>query len=404
MYTETTYELNKNMLKDMVLSDHVIHISHNDKDGYACTVLTEMLHRVSPLKDLHLLNIGNFRNMPTYIDDAAHRFPAADKTFILITDIGAVNIEQLFDLCEENPNLMIYWFDHHKLNSVNEKYITPIPEYEDFRAFRSVNLDAEICYEKCGAALYFQHMLYHACEKQFDIDRTQSSQSYRKTMKMLEKLYPNIFKLCSDENVKNYIQLVDQYDRGLWGNWSAEYIPDDVREELFFKGMKYMELPEDTNENRLQPYIDNILERFSTGEAPSGDIVDKAVNDLLREWNRFETSVTSVNTDTVETYHLIVLPGDIRMSVPDRYKSLSVYAYVSTTLESEFQYFSMISRKFFEDNDSNHIDLLIMIDEHDNTISLRSYDYEDGKDPIDVSEIARMNGGGGHPRASGFSY
>ena len=75
------------------------------------------------------------------------------------------------------------------------------------------------------------------------------------------------------------------------------------------------------------------------------------------------------------------------------YKVFGVY---HTEGHEDYKYFSFISREILTEYDPS-IDILLYVNFVRGTVDLRT-----ASDHIDVSRIAHLNGGGGHPKAAGF--
>ena len=197
------------------------------------------------------------------------------------------------------------------------------------------------------------------------------------------------------EHMATYIDRVNQYDLGRWGKWAgldADEVDGSVKEQLFFKSFK----PEDRNKytSLMVNYFQTIRLglNISKAEKPFWAIDISKFNS--KYYTAVQAKLNTLNEEFIKfkgSLHPVTIPFDT-----GKYENLNIQEYIMEETDT-MEGFSFYSKEILENDQS--IDMLILVSKKMKTVELRS-----AKDDIDCSVIARLNGGGGHQKASGFPF
>lgn len=410
-------------------NERIVHMSHSDLDGYGCTILSELASFVCPDKtpdpngvELIIPRMNkyySFFNHSELNTDAVYNRIASIFTevscdqnhrhlTILITDIGNITIEELVSRFRHanHGDVHFYVVDHHRHN------------YPD-RLIEKFDGDKET---GRGIHVYTHDGICHAAYRDglFKIDVMQTSSEMSATLGLYRLLVRRFPKL-QNYNVQHFAELVSKYDTGHWGNWKIDKIQymDDY--------YRIMAIKENVNEEiLLQMYYKHCSQLCSMKRNPADllrfqcyivaslwannkDIampahIKAAVYDSIIEMNlnyiRWVKSLKRVHRNSSDEA-FEVLDG-VMFDMPhtetwDQVMDIDIWPITEENVEDIKLPYSMYAKEYLE-NDPNAAKLLMKVE----TTKYHSCDMRTADDKYNSYEIAKLNGGGGHPRAAGF--
>lgn len=418
------------------------HLSHNDLDGLACHVVstiydcilncfeipTVMVDATEALQYKDWDRIHNAHNrMPIRhsiceagaknVKEKLHQIFEAccrsvyhkpvgpnDQIILLITDLGGLN-DSMFDEFYEKfgDRFQVIVVDHHLTTTVPELgKCDPNQIFWYVTGYKEDNLQSAT--KNLFTATYDPYDSVHASS----IASYFASEKYKTFMKQLTE----------------YVEAVSMYDTGRWGKWLDWNVPNvvdlSVQHQLYFNHLAW-DTANVFHYTLISSYVDDIIHLLCTEDYINTnlqywEIVSGNLNKLHKEYTDMRSMVLVYkpfvilkmvsHTDGIYnpvTRHDIRL-GDISIDIPltnHHDHPRITFGLIELTKDRRqtrpWKYFSLCSRELME---RYKLDLLILVDEPNGTVSLRSMDnhgYE-----INCAEIASRNGGGGHKRAAGY--
>ena len=228
------------------------------------------------------------------------------------------------------------------------------------------------------------------------------------------------------KQLTEYVEAVSKYDTGRWGEWLDRKTPDDVdlsvQHQLFFNRMAWDSCADVFHRIIISNYVRDMIYLLSTEDyvhtnLQYWEIVRNNMNELHKEFYDMHQLTLAYNphlTLTLKidpingvynpaTRHTIRL-GDISADVQpvnNPLHPLVTFGIIELRKDQsqtkEWKYFSLCSRELMK---KYMLDLFILVDEPNGTVSLRSMNNHGFE--INCADIARRNGGGGHKRAAGY--
>ena len=437
----TAFYTGRNLEKD---SDGVLyrfHLSHNDLDGLACHVVSTVydcaMNRFEiPLADLtDALQFKNWdeihvahQRMPIQhsiceagaknVKEALHQIfesccrsvfykPVGpkDQIILLITDLGGIT-DSMFDEFYEayGDRFQAIVIDHHLSTTPDQGKCNPNQIFWYVTGYQEGNLQSatkNLFTATCGS--------YNAAHP----TSTTSGRASKKQEMFVKQL-------------TEYVEAVSKYDTGRWGEWLDKKTPDDVdlsvQHQLFFNNISWDSSADIFRRVLISKYVQDMIYLLSTEDyvhtnRAYWEIVRGNLNELHKEFYDMRQLTLAYNPhltltlkiDPIDgvynpaTRHTIRL-GDITTNVQpvnNRLHPLVTFGIIELRKDQsqtkEWKYFSLCSRELMK---KYKLDLFILVDEPNGTVSLRSmnnHGYE-----IDCANIAWRNGGGGHKRAAGY--
>ena len=437
----TAFYTGRNLEKD---SDGVLyrfHLSHNDLDGLACHVVSTVydcaMNRFEiPLADLtDALQFKNWdeihvahRRMPILhsickagaknVAEALHEIfesccrsvfykPVGpkDQIILLITDLGGIT-DSMFDEFYEayGDRFQVIVIDHHLATTPDHGKCDPNQIFWYVTGYQEDNLQSAT--KNLFTATYGSYDAAHATS-------TASGRVSKKQETFVKQL-------------TEYVDAVSKYDTGRWGEWLDKKTPDDVdlsvQHQLFFNRMAWDSCADVFHRIMISNYVRDMIyllsmEDYVHKNLQYWEIVSNNLNELHKEFYDMHQLTLAYNphvTLTVKidpingvynpaTKHMIRL-GDISADVQlvnNRLHPLVTFGIIELSKDQgqtrNWKYFSLCSRELMK---KYKLDLFILVDEPNGTVSLRSMNNHGFE--INCADIARRNGGGGHKRAAGY--
>lgn len=355
-----------------------IHLSHDDLDGYGCQLVSHVAQNICAMKNMDRNNLIN-ENMdynPAHQHrairdtiDAASRLGytvGKDRLYFLVTDISRFNPAIFQDYMKDH---VINWIviDHHpdpdNFNALDQKTFA-----EDGTLIPCADNRMMITPGGCSAAmLVYNLMIEENCELHA-LDNVPLRRELRKI-----------------------VEAISDSDTGHWGTW-ADTLTEEMPESLA------------------------LCERLNFERYTTNGIEDRWVMDTMLRLPGIDPIdyFTAQMSTAMFNYPLIVKDywghlGDLYRSMDEHTQQMSkielgkfkgfgelkVYQYIPEPGMNAGHLFSPLSAEWLRKHPD--VDVLLIHYPERGEYSLRSRDGGP-----DCSVIARQNGGGGHPRASGF--
>lgn len=344
---------------------HRLLVTHTDLDGYGCVVMARgmLTHNnsdsKSPVTVSHVYPGKDGEAVSMYVNNPENNYRRGeDELFILITDLGSINLMFYSNMIKSGHKLRMIVVDHHQTT------------FTDM-------FDEELCMNACDLS-FFHSDAKSATGLMGDLwDETE-----------LKGYSPDFYR---------YGSRVSKYDTGKWSNdWTSDdfdivkHHAPEVIEQLRFIAYRKKDL--------MDRYVSDAILMIEDVDIAYNAVCDQDVkmelNALMAEYNRFINSFGPLSTDfvTVPLFKCYLSDNQPFLAAHPNY---SVHGIVVKDETENYDYFSMISRKVLEENDD--IDILVLVNCVRGKVELRA-----AKNSIDLSKIAKTNGGGGHPKAAGF--
>ena len=429
----TAFYTGKNLEKDPDGVLYRFHLSHNDLDGLACHVISTVydcaLNRFEiPLADLtdalqyknwEEIHVAHHRTPIRHsiceagaknVKEALHKIfksccqsifykPVGpkDQIILLITDLGGITDSMFDEFYEEfGDRFQVIVIDHHLSTTPELGKCDPNQIFWYVTGYQEGNLQSAT------------KNLFMA---------THNPDASNNTASEKQKVFT--------KQLTEYVEAVSKYDTGRWGEWLDRKTPDDVdlsvQHQLYFNHRSW-DMENVFHYTIMQNYVEDMIHLLCMEDYVHTDlqyrkIVSNNLNELHKEFHDmflltlvYNPHVTlTLKIDPIDgvynpaTRHTIRL-GDITTNVQpvnNHLHPLVTFGIIELSKDQsqtkEWKYFSLCSRELMK---KYKLDLFILVDEPNGTVSLRSmnnHGYE-----INCADIARRNGGGGHKRAAGY--
>ena len=375
-----TFNTDKVIFKEWVEADDPnifrFHISHTDLDGYGCQVVSQCaLRSINIIK--YPVVFSNVRPGCDYevIDD----FLRSEKTrpyikgesqlFILISDLGSIDLSYYAAMIDAGHIIRLIVVDHHATTFKN------MTDEDVHKGYTMTYFGTNVM----SSTLQMWHLLLWS---KININS-----------KVIGPL-------------KAYCQAVSKYDTGDWDNeWYErdksernvmfKYIPTEIYEQLRFIAYR--------KNKKMNMYIHDMV-YFLAVKKPSGLAVKnidirREHNNLCEEYERFISNIIDF-TKSKPTVPVLTYTNHEGIVCDMYVPNYVVKGVIINSPEEDYNYFSLISSRVLEygyDDINEDIDILILINHVRHNIELRT-----DRDDLNLARIAKLNGGGGHPKAAGF--
>ncbi|MCM1531926.1 MAG: DHHA1 domain-containing protein [Ruminococcus flavefaciens] len=369
-----------------------IHLSHTDLDGYGCQLIT---HSAEMLRKLRNRMYANYRpimygNMTYGKADQADQIAemvdiAISKGYhkgehvlsFLVSDIARFDPVDMFHELIDDGHL-VHWLivDHHvdhlNLKDLPRTTIGIPGSYSD-------KLHTGVYIDTGHSATYHleEIMMPHVLDNIEFGHRAVPSLGISPIRAILR-------------NIHYTAGAISASDTGNWGNW-ADHLRDRepptlaLTLRLLFQQYDEYGMPEQWMWDELYKLF-RFTGHFIVGHPD--DIVYRQKSMIRQKWAALCVWYMSAEE--------CIKP----LADYDRFKGLNGYPVFELFDRPEWpigHMFSMISAEILRKNP--HIGILLYDNKDEGSISLRT-----AKDNINCADIARLNGGGGHPKAAGFDY
>lgn len=355
----------------------LIHFSHTDLDGYGCHLVTRKC----------VLNGSDSMPMTYNSDDLGEKFQefftkvvklitsnSGHMTF-LITDIGELNLVELADTFADH-NIDIIIIDHHVISNHD-------------KVGANITTDEETGLDIYTVSVSSNNMFVY-------VHSTAHSATWN---------YAQILGLTKH----NEFHWISEYDCGRWGEWrlDAEHTPSNMvrmNQALQIIKSAYSDEKDSVILHHLAAYASYLADRRCSTDVESyGKLLDFSVNAKCAENTRlYKKWMKALDVVAISHYNYVFTVNfdtdydkRVYVEIPKDPVYLGKWAVIIQEDKDEGP-FSMYSKQYLEDNPDVK-GIIKYTPNFKDIVSFRS-----ASDEVDVSKIAVLNGGGGHPRAAGF--
>ena len=372
-------------IRNAIDNNTLIHFSHTDLDGYGCHLVTRKAALYTGAEIPITYNSEELGDkFQDFLEKVITLFYSNndDKYTFLVTDIGELDIIGFANRFK-NIKLNLIVIDHHKISDMNKV--------------------GEWYYEENGFTVYY------------NINETGPNIHYIHTADYAATwIYANVIGL---ESYKEFYY-ISEYDCGRWEEWRLDKthtpsIMTKLNQGLQIIKNVYAGEKDSDILNYLSQYVAYLMyEYFGVnkfdvkGVRVFGKAIDHMVNTKCNENTRlYYKWVKSLNPVTLTHYQYMfsavedTAEGSYTKQVMVKFPKDQVYLgswVVLVQTEKDEGPFSVYAKQYLEEH-PNINGIIKYTPNFKDIVSLRS-----ASDEIDVSKIAVLNGGGGHPRAAGF--
>ena len=437
----TAFYTGKNLEMDPDGVLYRFHLSHNDLDGLACHVVSTVYDCALNRFEIPLVDLTDALQYQKWDKThyAHHRTPIRhsickagaenvketlheifesccrlgvykpvgpkDQIILLITDLGGITDSMFDEFYEEfGDRFQVIVIDHHLSTTPERGKCDPNQIFWYVTGYQEGNLQSAT--KNLFTATYGSYDAAHATS-------TNSGRVSKKQETFVKQL-------------TEYVEAVSKYDTGRWGEWLDRKTPDDVdlsvQHQLFFNNISWDSSADIFRRVLISKYVQDMIYLLSTEDyvhtnRAYWEIVRGNLNELHKEFHDMLQLTLAYNPhltltlkiDPIDgvynpaTRHTIRL-GDITTNVQpvnNHLHPLVTFGIIELRKDQsptkEWKYFSLCSRELMK---KYKLDLFILVDEPNGTVSLRSMNNHGFE--INCADIARSNGGGGHKRAAGY--
>ncbi|MCM1230149.1 MAG: DHH family phosphoesterase [Ruminococcus flavefaciens] len=369
-----------------------IHLSHTDLDGYGCQLITHSAEMLLKLRNRIFTKYQPiiYGNMSYGKDDQAdtiaemvdiaisrgyHR--GSKVLSFLVSDIARFDPTEAFQKLIDDGHL-VHWLivdhhvDHSNLEDLPRTTVVIPGNYHD-ELYTGVYIDTDH-----SATYHLEEIMMPRVLESIEFGHQDVPMMGMPTIRLILR------------DINYTAGAISDSDTGHWGNW-ADHIRDRepptlaLTLRLLFQQYDESCMPE-------QWLWDELYKIFSPTQhsllGHTDDIVYRQKSMLRQQWAALCVWYVSAE-DCVRP-----------LADYERFKGLNGYPVFELIDRPEWSIghmFSMISAEILRKNP--HIGILLYDNKEEGSISLRT-----AKDDISCADIARLNGGGGHPKAAGFNY
>lgn len=427
-------------------NDLICHLSHNDLDGFGCTILSKTyeqlfdVNRIIARNTGSMVKDGNFKyGFYDVMDDVAlDAFDKCyDRTMFIISDIGSIDVKDLHKIITDAANAMDY---QEEIDELIEDFPVFIIDHHKskYEGYPSGYSDDGVCVNfDVGGSTFVQYKnIYYwinhnmsATKMMWTLLKNLPDEAYMTTAKSNKSYYPRW--------IAKFAQYVSDYDTGNFGNWR---LPQGYESLPMHEALKNISRQNILNilmrrmNAIFKPYVDQFSDEYDL-DMPvdyytkfSDSIFSKVMVDALL--NRKITFMGN-NINFNHLVRCLVMPelaimNEHYLSWLERGNTFTTHEKINMTTgagtyidlstlkdgtkihflhdgpgQGPYNY-SVYAKQYLEDFPD--VDM-IMREDFENTphtINLRSYMKEDGTPRADCYALAAANGGGGHVCAAGF--
>lgn len=329
--------------------NEAVHFTHNDADAVGC----ELVYRLMVLKHFHIKdeNAKTFfcsnrdidEKFKKYMEDSFSRNEV--PKFIIISD-NCISVET-YDWFKEKtalvaPDIGFYGYDHHKTN--------PFKEYSSWLVEEGDKSAAYIMYDFYKTISYMDKQIPHIYD-------SNPNKEYKKDID-----YANSYA----QRIGEIINAISRYDT--W-TWRTDPVDNPVIKEDLISKITDIAGPKGTSKLLLDFYRYDDSNYYHQYYPKYFDVLYDGIKE--KEKDTIDKTLSTVRIINFLNYRTAVFIGN--------------------------NCFNETCEAIYKNNPN--IDIVLVLFLGDNKISLRSDTREENE--IDVADIAKKLGGGGHPNAAG---
>lgn len=410
----------------------LIHLSHADLDGYGCTVVTALFKSIRDANvtadvtaNYHYYNTHKVGEDKIYdvldnIFSERLSFGTHRRLHVLITDLGGINVKNLFDRYAHvnHGDIDFLVIDHHRSIYDDDAAINDLFTYTNELKLPRVGVseiaDLRVLGHSAGRVVNITYTTSTVMCSMLIGHDVSATKIYGGLL--IAALFGHSLHAEHEDLIKNimrFCDLVSRYDTGDFGEW---YIPEsavtlemikspianalkNIVSDQNILNMRCKIADEHRNElgNPPMQFVNSTVDmiRGSNGSFTTYD--REVIKRFMSMSNTYDDFVKNVVTCDTNTVHANVLPDPVYRAC-HRYGAVYVHAVDDTTKNVNL---NLYVKRFFETTDPNVV--FIWYWQMDPNTGKRRYELRSPSDGnANCYEIAKALGGGGHPHAAGF--
>ena len=395
-----------------------IHFTHTDLDGVSCAVMEKLIESAvknqktssedSPITTIYVDKLSTIheqinQTINTVLNQGFDR--TIDKLHLLITDIGNVVPSKMLQIFDENGIGNCAQFcvvDHHIISDRDVLRNIALRECNDPECILDRTMIVETILDKNSPNQYYYSKYYSATAMMEEI--------FDNWLHVVPSNWKRGIQKSFVEVINMYAITVSEYDTGNWGSWNFDkfdVVHHTVKAQLLYSYLmsKYDNNYDDVVSyliDRIKVYLEKYHDLYSNQKYMINAMiidckpgVEETWREIIAYYNKFVRGLKTLNDVTVPICYDQYLDTKFNINVRLPFK---IQYYVIKNKDDNIKHFSIISREYFDE--SGFTGALMLINTLYNTVELRS----NSSNGVNVFEIAKLNGGGGHPHAAGFPY
>lgn len=395
-----------------------IHFTHTDLDGVSCAVMEKLIESAvknqkissedSPITTIYVKKLSTIhaqidQTIKTVLNQGFDR--TADKLYLLITDIGNISPRTMIQIFDENDigNCAVFCVvDHHTILDYDILRNLPLHDCTDPESALSRSMINKLILDLGSPNQYYYSKYYSATAMMEKIFDTWLYTVHSDWKRGIQKSFV--------EAIDMYAITVSEYDTGNWGAWNFDkfdVVHHTIKVQLLYS---YLMSKYDNNYDdvvsyligQIKAYLENGYNLYSDQKhminamiADCKPGVEETWREIITYYNKFVRGLKTLNDVSVPICYDQCLDTKFNINVRLPFK---IQYYVIKSKDDNIKHFSIISREYFDE--SGFTGALMLINTLYNNVELRS----NRSNGVNVFEIAKLNGGGGHPHAAGFPY
>lgn len=422
--------------------DIFLHISHDDLDGIGCTVMGKVAmirnstkETANNLKIRSWVNTGNINGILDVVTREIDRCKSITPCThiianVLITDIGSIDIGELYERIKGSVS-----------NIITQLNVVVIDHHQNLYFGNHASLpEGTISHEHINGLGHTEFMAYYQQDNVSISYYVNTNVSATAIMEAFLIPTPTATPCTLRDNQHEFAVAVSMYDTGTFGNWlmpsvedydqlapqaKLQYLREYARTKNVSKSYDWLINllaghiidPDQTDEQaafsdiELRHIIAHMAkeatvgyEKFVSRMTPymavmfSGGLAGPVLPDGTRLYKKNEAQVQLPRHPDLDPMTITV------PAIATKVRPLNIAVIYSVTEEdAKFQY-SMYAKYYLENNPG--IDLMIHVRPNDyggSDVGDYCAELRSAKDEVNCAIIAHANGGGGHPRAAGFT-
>lgn len=370
-----------------------IHITHTDMDGCGCSIVLKYLY--SDIANTVFTNSLGSELYPV-IKDVIHTeinsHPDVDKYGLVITDLGGLNVDKVIELLENEikgtaKKIHVFVVDHHRVNENDVCGNTMI----DCACYKNTHdkMIGQITFSQNKDASvkvwYIYQYIMSATKLLAELLR---NQQFEYIFDMWSELVSNYDTGKSGQAIVDLDQCFDQY---------VSYIDPSVilnSEWNVDCNIPYMNTK---SQDVFYDYVNNVTHRLRSGilyPLNSIDAIDIDLKNLANTYNIFESYIKNMRLSDAVT---VLAHEGIELKLPDNINMNQKVAVIVDREDFNHYNFTICSKEYFRLDEN--VTGIFRVDKFSDFQSVSMRGSVNG---MNCYEIAKCNGGGGHPGAAGF--
>lgn len=416
---DIVFDMHKDSLKNKLreglsnMGEHMfVHLSHDDLDGYGCTIVTYLeqwarQHENAPRKNVPCIVSSNYifhntnqlnKDMYPVLDGLLSEAMATThhrKIYCLITDIGGIELDDLITRYRKMNagDITFLIVDHHR--SIYQMNTSDMFDQQGIHVYHDAEDNTMACYRDGSR---FKVDMYITNGK-ISATRALVNLLHDGTISM-EPNIPGWYNILND--LVDFSIVVSEYDTGNVGEWYIpnngdmyEYYRQNVSDQAKLNSWwKCAYQAQKDHPSSMRRFIVEVASCIATGTTFCS-MREQIYTRIVKISEDYETFVSKCEIIVRNTGEPLRFGKGKSLQIPESMDDVRVFAvYWHDDPKEFYPPLTMYSKKFLPEHLG--IDVLMIANEVRSSIDTRSH-----KDYVNMYEICKFNGGGGHPKAAG---